>query len=356
MDLTQPNPVLAFEPAPGQLGNSSPLVEELFAKRRFRSLTRLVFCSVGLAVGVIAYFTDGATVALPTFVVAYFGFVLFVTARHWVDAIRPTAKLLGEPFREVRPDEILVSGRTVSLRLPDGSPGWIVVRLKSAQRLQLAGQRRVWALGPGADGRVLVLLPGSVTGVIGRARPGAAPGSAPLPAQSREPSRPDEDPVLLARAADERRGNWTRLVGLLLYCAAYAWILVGAPGKVIIFLGSPFSTGFLTVYGGLALVAACVVVLGIPRIGRNLGGRWTELEVLVTRVELNSSTTAKVVGRATLSDGTQRTVTLPKADVDLAANVSATGRLWLIGAPKLDTTVKAGLPGYPPLGSARLTR
>jgi hypothetical protein len=82
---------------------------------------------------------------------------------------------------------------------------------------------------------------------------------------------------------------------------------------------------------------------------------WTELRaVLAGPVQVVGGMFARLDGRAMLADGREVAFRMPKVDVSLAANVAATGQLWIAGQPRLGKTLKAGVPGYPLLGRVRL--
>ena len=54
-----------------------------------------------------------------------------------------------------------------------------------------------------------------------------------------------------------------------------------------------------------------------------------------------------------LADGRVVPFRLPKADPSMAANIAATGRLWIAGVPA-PGAAKTGVPGYPVLGTVWL--
>jgi hypothetical protein len=80
---------------------------------------------------------------------------------------------------------------------------------------------------------------------------------------------------------------------------------------------------------------------------------WVELRVaLDTPFVPRTRGVARLTGWALHPDGRQTRFRLV-ADVSLAANVAATGQLWLLGHPRPGKPAKSGLPGYPCVGSFR---
>jgi hypothetical protein len=289
----------------------------------------------------IAPFFTGAGVALTLGTIALAGSVVawwLYRAHLWV----PETRLKREPFRQVDivPDGLVAAGRAVGVRLPDGR--WLRVRLDEAYRLLLAGHRRVWLLGRGP--KVFVGFSGVVR--VRRARildapPSGAVAVAPVVASG----SPRLDPVLAAhrrRIARELRA----MAAFLLVLAGFAvWVRFDFPVT---------KWAALTITAG-ALLSALVTALRAVAYRRPLpADHWTELRaVLDGPVRMGRHGAARLSGLTMLADGTVVGFRLHKADPSMAANIAATGRLWIAGVPR-PGAAKTGVPGYPVLGTVWL--
>ncbi|MCU1685551.1 MAG: hypothetical protein JWQ81_6290 [Amycolatopsis sp.] len=358
MQSTQVDRVRVFEPRPDRAANADPLFADLFTKGRRRVLRSFVANLVLVALGVVIFVRSDVGIAAPGFFVVLFGPSGVLSLRTYLGTVRPMGNLLGGGFRELWPGQggVLHAGNKVGLRLPgDGDPQWLVLRMAAAKRLQLAGQRRVWVLGPGPRGHALVLLPGAVVGTLGRVRPEPPDGAEELPLEPRQPCGPNEDPVLLARLADVRRGQVTVITCFAAILAWLAWIWLSvdsASGPV-----GDFFSGFAPSVAAVFALLAGLVIVSAFRIGRKpVETTWTELAVVTYGdFVLTAAGVASVGGSATLPDGRQATFRLIKVDVNLIVNVIATGRLWIIGPPRQGVRLRVGLPGYPLHGTVKLT-
>jgi hypothetical protein len=357
MQTAQPERVRALEPRPDRAANADPLLMDLVDKGQQRLVIQSILCPLLIAMGVFDYSVNADRVVIPVFLVVMFTFLWFFWLRMYFRAFRPLKKLLDGAFRELWPGQggILAAESKVSLRVPgDGDAQWLVVRLHPAQRVQLAGQRRLWVLGPGRSGYAYVVLPGSLVGVIGRLRAEPAPGSVELPVESREPTPPNADPVLLARLGWLRKAQYRGVVAFAVMAVGFG-LIAAAVG----FSSSEDDDSIVTVTITVAVMLA-LGALFILRFARKAGKppaetHWTELIAVVDGgISTTAGGIANAVGRATLPDGSQVLLRLIKVDVNLVANVAATGRLWVLGPPKVGEKIKIGLPGYPFFGSARL--
>lgn len=358
MQPTQAERVRVYEPRPDRAANADPLGAALFAKTRRRVLSQLALCPFVIALGVWNFAIDNRSVAIPSFLVFIFGLSFFFWARAYLVTIRPMGKLLGGPFRELWPGQggIQVAGSKVSLRLPgDGEPQWIVVRLAAAKRLQLAGQRRAWVLGPGPGGHAVVLLPGSIVGAMGRLRSAPAAGSTELPVEPRQPCGPNEDRVLLARLATVRKGPLTVLAVFVVLVGWLLWISATLPA----YSGpsGDFYSVFVPAMVGVAAILSCLVIVAGRKVARNpTETTWTELVVLTGgAIDVKPSGVSSLQGWATMPDGSQVALALNRVDLNLLVNIAATGRVWILGSPRTGVRLRAGLPGYPVFGSLKLT-
>ncbi|MEV6640941.1 hypothetical protein [Amycolatopsis sp. NPDC051371] len=335
-----PERVPAFELDPAMPSGALPIFGE-YLDRIGRTAANGRLLTWALPVIGIAQFFTGAGVALSLATIALAAAVVtwwLYRAHLWV----PETRLKREPFRQVdiATDGLVAAGRTVGVRLPDGR--WLRVRLDEAYRLLLAGHRRVWLLGRGP--KVFVGFSGVVR--VHRARifdaPPAGAVAVPSVAVSGSPRR---DPVLAAhrrRLARELRAT----AAFLLVLAAFAvWVRVDFPAT---------RWAALTV-AAAALLGALVAATRAFIHGRPLpADHWTELRaVLDGPVRMGRRGAARLSGLTMLADGTVVGFRLHKADPSMAANIAATGRLWIAGVPR-PGAAKTGVPGYPVLGTVWL--
>jgi hypothetical protein len=245
---------------------------------------------------------------------------------------------------------LLVKGSRVSVRLPDGR--WLRTRLPDGPRVQLAGERRLWVLGAGR--RVFVRSPGAMWLRGGRIEDSPIAGATPVELVSRRPTPPRQDPVLAAHRAFQVRR--TAVSGT-------TFLVLGAAGFAVVPTVEFDPDGIMgpAAVGGIAGASAVFVLLGlllgvsILRIRRPITeDTWVELRVaLDTPFVPRTRGVARLTGWALHPDGRQTRFRLV-ADISLSANVAMTGQLWLLGYPHQGKPSKAGLPGYPCVGSFRL--
>jgi hypothetical protein len=344
--------VRVFEPEPGWTLSGHPLLGGLFEAGRKRVRRNLVVFPVVTALLVaLLLLEDDVFGVIPlallgALCVAAWGLQLFA----YFYSIRPTYGLRDKPFFEVRPSEILVSGRKVSFRTPDGE--WLVAKVGPAQRALLAGLRRAWLVGPDASGRVGMMLPGMVNGPGGRVRAEPAPGSAVLPALSREPVAPKDDPVLAAYFRSAARRNVISTVVSFVVAGYLVWSFAG--------LQAPDAVGGLALGLLLGTAVAIVLVCGwgfvlLRRLERAISApNWTELGIrLGGGIQTNGSIIANAAGRVLLPDGREVAVTLARINVSLLLAMENTGSLWVLGTPEPGSRAYVGLPGYPLVGIAK---
>jgi hypothetical protein len=338
--------VRVFEPEPGWTLGGHPMLNGLLEVGRRRVRRNLVVFPPVIAVGVAVALLEGQLFGvLPLVLIgglglAGWGLQLFA----YFYSIRPTYGLRNAPFFEARPDEILVSGRKVSFRVPGDR--WLVVKLGPAQRVLLARVRRMWLVGPDAVGRVGMLLPGMVNGAGGRLRAEPAPGSVALAALSREPVAPKDDPVLAAYFRSVARRNVISTVVLFATAGYLVWSFAGlqAPDDA-----GDFAVGLLLGLAGAIVVLGCWSLVVLYRLNQAITvPNWTELGIrLDSGIQTNGGIIANAAGRVLLPDGREVAVTLGRVNVSLLLTVETTGRLWVLGTPRPGNRAYAGLPGYP---------
>jgi hypothetical protein len=342
-----PERVRAFEFDPAMPSGALPIFGE-YLDRIGRTITNQRLAGWPFVLLGVSQFFTGTGVAIPVFLIVLFGFfqVFWLhRGRVWV----PEKRLKRERFRrvDVDADGLVAGGRTVGVRLPDGR--WLRIRLDEAFRLLLAGDRRVWLLGSGP--KVFVGFPGVVR--VRRARIHDAPpaGAVTVPLTTWSAS-PRLDPVLAAHRRRRARELWEAAAFLLALAAFATWVRLDFPAD-------DGATGFVVlVFTGLAvfaLVAAIAVAArSVAYLGPQPADHWTELRAVPdgpVRVSPNGS--ARVSGLTMLADGRVVPFRINDGDPSTAANVAATGRLWIAGVPRPGRSA-TGVPGYPVLGTVRL--
>ncbi|GAA4543066.1 hypothetical protein [Amycolatopsis samaneae] len=249
------------------------------------------------------------------------------------------------------PEDALAAKSRVSLRHTDGdTAGWLVTRLPRAERLQLAGQRRIWVLGPGTDGRAFVMLPGTLRPRRARLRSRPVDGSAALTPVSREPSPPHRDPVLRAHADRVGVALVWNAVFLLAFAGALSWSVLRSSAVEVL---GPRVAVVPLCFAGLIVLGACWYLVLAVRLATWRPAEWTELRIVLDKpVQVVNGAVARLAGRAVLPGGWTVGFRM-RADPSLAATIGETGRLWVIGEPSGSTRV--GVPGYPLVGIARFS-
>ncbi|WP_410607390.1 hypothetical protein [Amycolatopsis sp. lyj-109] len=335
-----PERVRAFELDPAMPSGALPIFGE-YLDRIGRDLANQRLVAGFFLVFGIAQFFAGAGVALPVGTLALAG-AIEAWWLHRAHAHVPGTRLKREAFRQVdiTADGLVAAGRTVGVRLPDGR--WLRVRLDEAHRLLVAGHRRVWLLGRGP--KLFVGFSGVVRLRRARIHDGPPPGAMPVVAPAGSGS-PRLDPVLTAHRRQIARD--------LRATTAFLLVLAGFAGWVG--LDFPVASWVAWTFGAGTLLGACVTALRAIAYRRPLpADHWTELRVVLDGpVRMSRSGAARLSGLTMLADGRVVPFRLPKADPSMAANIAATGRLWIAGVPR-PGAASTGLPGYPVLGTVWL--
>ncbi|WP_150980322.1 hypothetical protein [Amycolatopsis acidicola] len=198
MELT-PRRVLTYEPRVGLSASHDPLEVPAYETTRDRLVARAVIFGL-VSAGLLALAAVGDW--RPAAVTGAVMVVLVTALTFWAlfGYLLPSRKYLDLPVMALSlgEGELLVSGRRVSVAVPGVEPRWIVARLPRPYRVLLAGERRLFLLGPNARGRVLIALPGMFRTSFGRVRTEPHPGSEILPGVSRTFGPAAQDPVMTA--------------------------------------------------------------------------------------------------------------------------------------------------------------
>jgi hypothetical protein len=334
-----PERVRAFELDPAMPSGALPIFGEYLDRLGRNAANQRLLSWFFLAFGVAQFFT-GAGVVLPVGILALVGSVeAWWRYRAYVRV--PETRLKREAFRQVdiAADGLVAAGRSVGVRLPDGR--WLRVRLDEPYRLLLAAHRRVWLLGRGP--KVFVGFPGVMR--VRRARISDAPpaAAAAVPPMAGAYS-PRLDPVLTAHRRRIARDHRTLAAFLLVLAGFAAWVRLDFP-----------ATGWIAwTFAGGALLTALVAAARSVAYHRPLSAdHWTELRAVLDGPVRMGPRGASLSGLTMLADGTVIGFRMPTADPSMAANVAATGRLWIAGVPRPGGAT-AGVPGYPVLGTVWL--
>lgn len=330
--------VRALEPPEGLPAKNLPAFVPLLDRSAATMGTAALAAIMLVVVGVVLLILGRHGVAVPLFLVVfmtpvslYFGFLVLA-------GLLPLRKLAEQPFRQVNDRSgVLVAGSRVSIPL-DGR--WLVVRLPASLRAQLSAQRRLWVLGK------FVLLPGLVVARNGVFRPAPATGSAPL----------DAEPVSAERLLSLHRRTMAHqylvAAGLGLVAALFGvWAMADFPEPdSVIVLGAMVIAvlGALSVPG--LVIAALMLLRPLPP------KEWTELPVISGPADVNMLGMVTVRGKVMLPDGREVTLRAGGSDHALAANIAATGRLWVLGVPVAGKAALAGVPGHAVFGPVRFGR
>ncbi|WP_340685956.1 hypothetical protein LCL61_06190 [Amycolatopsis coloradensis] len=330
--------IRVLEPPEGIPATNMPVLVPLLDRNTVTAGTMAIATGLLVALGVVLAVSGGHGIAAPLALLVfmtpsslYFGY----SALAGSSSMR---KLTGKPFRLVNGlDGAVVAGARVSVPL-DGR--WLVVRFPAPLRAQLAAQRRLWVLGP------FVVLPGVVVPRRGAFRDAPVRGSIPFAAEPVSPGR------MLATQRRFLAAYYFITVVMLLVASAFGfWTAVDYPRRDGVVVKVTWFFGYGCAMGALGLAIVAVMLLRkLPE------PRWTELAVVSGPASVNQFGMVTVKGRTVLPDGREVTVTAGGSDPSLAANIAATGRLWVLGVPAAGKTAKAGVPGHAVFGPVRFGR
>lgn len=234
---------------------------------------------------------------------------------------------------------------------------WTYLRVRRARlvlRQIVARSGRIWLCGPDERKRVMVRVDGMCLGVTARVTRTAptAPAGAGLPPVRPVGNRPIDEPVLAWLLRRQTRWFAAALAaGLLLVVGGLLIAATGASGTGIA-LGL-----FPLLYGGLlvtSLVSGRRRSLRVPKLIAASTG-WTPLPVHLDSWQAGGRVFGPARGAIWLPDGSSIPVHLPRASIDLVANIQASHTLWVAGGyPTRGATVAVGVPGYPIIGLAEV--
>ncbi|MBV9846521.1 MAG: hypothetical protein JOZ47_15845 [Kutzneria sp.] len=281
-----------------------------------------------------------------------------------------TIRLLdGHAWRPTRVDVVSVTSRrspapSVVRDLSGAVSGYLrLSRLPWGTQQVMLRTGRVFLCGPDRRGHALVRVDGLCPPVAARIVSEAKGGQRPQPAGVAGP-RPADDPVLMwiqHHARYVMRTIWLRLVGVP-SAVVVVLVLLAWSGDEDTLLLLPLPVFFV-----LAMAFTLMIAMWWRRSKRRREGNvfallraadhWTPLPM-----RLDSWTPGRwflwgpATGQVWLPDGTTAGVHLSTADISLVADIQAGQTLWVAGWPRTESTMAVGVPGYPIVGRARLSR
>lgn len=211
----------------------------------------------------------------------------------------------------------------------------------------------VWICGPDDRGRCLARLAGSVGNGLADVTEAAPSGTPPVLVQPASP-RPGDDPALSRSRRAYNRVMVTYLAVLLLIVG----VSVGMLSRTG--FGSLGSADSAVLVGSVFFVLAVILTIQGYLKGRKAFQQladapyWQPVPVSLDYWDEPAKAAVRTgAGRVILPGGVPAYVDFPRLTLDLAANMRATGVLWLAGDPAPGATVPIGLPGFALRGSAR---
>lgn len=256
------------------------------------------------------------------------------------------------PFRELSlpPEGLFADGTKVYFRLPDTDVAWAETRLPKAARLQLQAQRRVWLLGPDKKGRRFLQLPGVLWPHQVKVLPDLPGGAVRQDEVGQRIVPPEEDVVLMAHRQRIVRTIRASFAAAVLVFVLLATVQVFAVVDDVSRAGSGIA--LLTLYSVVFLVWGTEAVKGMLKPMPQ--GKWTEMVAVPYRPpQLGVSGLATLACRVQWPNGRWSDIFLSKVDPALAADIFATGQIWILGEPFRGATTFAGVPGHAVLGRVR---
>jgi hypothetical protein len=252
--------------------------------------------------------------------------------------------------RQVTVGELLRSGRTYAMRLPEG---WLVTRLPAGDALVLARLRQVWVFGPAPSGAIGFMVTGGGAPRVAQlvAEPPAGAEPVPEPAPPAEwPAPPKDDPAV--RVAIDQR------VRASIFSVTMLVVLIGLVTVDAILDDGPEALTTNVVWwlvSGLLALLALVTISDIGRTRRaRRSTRWAWIRVEAEEPDIVNWSQLTVRVRVDLPrDELHLKVSGPPA---LVLSVYEAKGLWLIGDLNPRRPMVAGIPEVAAVGRVRPTR
>ncbi|HEX3786886.1 MAG TPA: hypothetical protein VHW44_03425 [Pseudonocardiaceae bacterium] len=212
---------------------------------------------------------------------------------------------------------------------------------------------RLWLCGPDERGRVMARVDGLSFGVPARILD--QPPADATPPVLTEPTgpRPLDEPMLAGLLRRQLRLGLVRYLGPAIVLALGVASVVVSPvyaavGPIFLVLAVVYA-----VLAGLAVTRFQGILRQSSRLLADAPG-WTPVLARLDSWQAAGRVIGPARGQVWLPDGSTATVSVPRAGIDLVANIQASGTLWVAGPPTRGSTMAVGLPGYPLLGLATI--
>lgn len=224
-------------------------------------------------------------------------------------------------------------------------------RLNWTGRQALLRTGGLWICGPDARGRALVRVAGSVGQGIAEVTDATPTGVPPVLVHPSGP-RPGDDPGL---SYARRLFNRTMLVLVVIF-ALLDGLVAGFLSKAGFADADPGLAGWLIVQTLLLVLMCWSWFTGMRQFRRYANAPyWQPVPVSLDTWDAATNVAVRTgTGRIILPNGWRGYVEFPRLPLDLAANLRATGVLWLAGDAAPGQTVPIGLPGFPLRGVVKI--
>lgn len=252
--------------------------------------------------------------------------------------------------RQITINELLRSGRTYAMRLPEG---WLVTRLPAGDALVLARLRQLWVFGPAPGGALGFMITGGGAPRVARLAPEPPAGAEPVPEPAPPaewPAPPKDDPTV--RFAIDQR------IRVSLYSVTMLVVLIGLVTVDTILEEGAESLTTNVVWWLVSGLLALLALVTISDIGRTRRARhstrwgWTRVEAEEPNIVNGSQLTVRV--RIDLPGSSLHLkVSGPPA---LVLSVHESKGLWLVGDLNPRRPMLAGIPEVPAVGRVRPIR
>ena len=254
------------------------------------------------------------------------------------------------PWRAAEAKVLRASPCVIEAKVENDDPIYLrVPRARLVFRQIVARSGRVWLCGPDEHGRVMVRVDGVSAGVVAKRRKKPR-GTTPVGPVEPATARPIDEPVLAWLLRRQNRAFVMSAVLAVLIAVTGAGVLAST--------GAANGFGLIPLIYGLSMLALLVSgrrrVRQAPDLVSQVSG-WTPVPVRLDAWQANGRVMGPARGAIWLADGSAVLISMPRASIDLVANVQASHTLWIAGEPARDSVVAVGVPGYPILGLARLS-